>query len=167
MFSACFQPVENGFSLVCSNIVLPRTFRCRQTSPTPLTVHMPKLGTRIDAVNVREECYKHCPTLHTTCPRGTPQRRRRLGRPSSAPCSLIPQSFHTTRNEKYVVFFSIESFPPSDLDQHAHHLVGDLVVTFLLVSSGVTVHSVHANTHLLHTKGINPARILSLISPQT
>merc|ERR1719253_1566312 len=50
---------------------------------------------------------------------------------------------------------------PSDLDQHALHLVGDLVVAGLLVSGGVAVHLVDANADLLHAQQVDQSGVLA------
>merc|ERR1712099_1187 len=49
---------------------------------------------------------------------------------------------------------------PANLHQHALHLVSDLIITSLLVSSGVTIHLVHTDTDLLHAEQIDQARML-------
>mmetsp|Transcript_14645 Transcript_14645/g.39179 ORF Transcript_14645/g.39179 Transcript_14645/m.39179 type:complete len:521 (+) Transcript_14645:50-1612(+) len=50
---------------------------------------------------------------------------------------------------------------PSNLDQHALHLVGDLVVAGLLVPGGVAVHLVDANADLLHAQQVDQAGVLA------
>merc|ERR1740115_346756 len=50
---------------------------------------------------------------------------------------------------------------PADLDKHALHLVGDLVVPGLLVSCGVAVHLVAAADNLLHAQQVNKTRVLA------
>merc|ERR1719253_2561152 len=50
---------------------------------------------------------------------------------------------------------------PPNLDQHALHLVGDLVVAGLLVSSGVAVHLVDANADLLHAQQVDQSGVLA------
>ena len=69
--------------------------------------------------------------------------------PSTTPCSLTPLQTvtHPTGDGEYGCS-SRWNHLPSDLDQHALYLVGDLVVTFLLASSGVTIHLVGANEDL-------------------
>mmetsp|Transcript_115941 Transcript_115941/g.328109 ORF Transcript_115941/g.328109 Transcript_115941/m.328109 type:complete len:489 (+) Transcript_115941:80-1546(+) len=56
--------------------------------------------------------------------------------------------------------FLDEVFLPPHLDQHALHLVRDLVVAVLLVASGVTIHFVHADADLLHAQQIDKPRVL-------
>merc|ERR1719159_1773606 len=53
---------------------------------------------------------------------------------------------------------------PADFDQHVLHLVSNLLVTGLLVASGVAVHLVHANGDLLHTKQVDQARVLASLA---
>merc|ERR1719188_2196283 len=50
---------------------------------------------------------------------------------------------------------------PPDLDQHALHLVCDLVITGLLVSGGVAVHLVDADADLLHAQQVDQAGVLA------
>ena len=52
---------------------------------------------------------------------------------------------HPTGNGKHVRVFSMKILLAPDFDHHALHLIGDLVVLFLLVFSGVAVHLVLAN----------------------
>ena len=53
------------------------------------------------------------------------------------------------------MFFATKSF------FHAPHFIGDFVVTFLLVSSSVTIHLVDANTNLLHSEKVDQPRVPS------
>ncbi len=50
---------------------------------------------------------------------------------------------------------------PVDLDQHALHLVGDLLVTSLLVASSVAIHLVAADANLLDTQQIDKTGVLA------
>merc|ERR1712176_1471130 len=50
---------------------------------------------------------------------------------------------------------------PPDLDQHALHLVGDLVVAGLLVPGGVAIHLVDADADLLHAQQVDQAGVLA------
>merc|ERR1712178_598564 len=50
---------------------------------------------------------------------------------------------------------------PAYRDQHAAHLVGDLLVTGLLVAGSVAIHLVAANGDLLDTQQVDEARVLA------
>merc|ERR1712039_886177 len=50
---------------------------------------------------------------------------------------------------------------PADLHQHRLHLVGNLIVTGLLVSCSVAIHLVHTNAELLHTEKVDEACVLA------
>jgi len=53
---------------------------------------------------------------------------------------------------------------PANLDQHAPHLVGDLIVSALFVASSVAIHLVATNCNLLHTQQIDETRVLTSLS---
>mmetsp|Transcript_50553 Transcript_50553/g.140243 ORF Transcript_50553/g.140243 Transcript_50553/m.140243 type:complete len:428 (-) Transcript_50553:19-1302(-) len=53
---------------------------------------------------------------------------------------------------------------PAYLDEHAFHLVGDLVVARLLVRGGVAVHLVHADADLLHPQEVDQPRVLARLA---
>merc|ERR1719453_1066383 len=53
---------------------------------------------------------------------------------------------------------------PANLDQSALHLVGNLVITSLLVSCHIAVHLVHPNAELLHSKQVDKTRVLPGLS---
>mmetsp|Transcript_13879 Transcript_13879/g.17117 ORF Transcript_13879/g.17117 Transcript_13879/m.17117 type:complete len:249 (+) Transcript_13879:866-1612(+) len=53
---------------------------------------------------------------------------------------------------------------PTNLHQHALHLVGNLVIPGLLVAGSVAVHLVHTNADLLHTQQVDQTRVLTSLS---
>mmetsp|Transcript_13404 Transcript_13404/g.26712 ORF Transcript_13404/g.26712 Transcript_13404/m.26712 type:complete len:296 (-) Transcript_13404:137-1024(-) len=53
---------------------------------------------------------------------------------------------------------------PSNLGKHMGHLITDLVVTSLLVSSNIRVHLVHTNNELLHTEKVDKTGVLAGLS---
>merc|ERR1719460_957974 len=53
---------------------------------------------------------------------------------------------------------------PADLDKHALHLVGDLLVSGLLVTCGVAVHLVAAADDLLHAQQIDETGVLTSLA---
>merc|ERR1719215_825297 len=53
---------------------------------------------------------------------------------------------------------------PADLDEHIAHLVGDLVVTSLLVTSGIAIHLVDTNDDLLDTEKVDQTRVLTSLT---
>merc|ERR550532_2478370 len=67
---------------------------------------------------------------------------------------------HPTRNGQHWSVFFDEILLPSNLDQHALHLVGDLIVRCLLVPSSVAVHLVHTDADLFHTEQIDQTGVL-------
>merc|ERR1740123_2698929 len=53
---------------------------------------------------------------------------------------------------------------PTNLHQHALHLVGNLVVSSLLVGRGIAIHLVHADCDLLHTKQVDETGVLASLA---
>merc|ERR1719229_832238 len=53
---------------------------------------------------------------------------------------------------------------PANLHKHALHLVGNLVVTSLLVACSVAVHLVHANADLLHAQQVDETGVLTSLA---
>ena len=60
--------------------------------------------------------------------------------------------------------FPNEVLLPPDFDEHAFHLVRDLIVPIFLVACGVTIHFVHANANLLDAQQVNQPRVLPSLS---
>ena len=58
------------------------------------------------------------------------------------------------------VFFN-EILRPTNLDQHALHLVRNLIALFLLAACSAAVHLVHPDVDLLHSKETALLRMLS------
>mmetsp|Transcript_124170 Transcript_124170/g.322524 ORF Transcript_124170/g.322524 Transcript_124170/m.322524 type:complete len:262 (+) Transcript_124170:445-1230(+) len=67
---------------------------------------------------------------------------------------------HPARDGKNWGVLLNEVFLPANLDQHALHLVGNLVITSLLVGCGVAIHLVHADADLLHAQQVDKPGML-------
>jgi len=80
-----------------------------------------------------------------------------------ASCVLALQQVvaHPTGDgEEWHLFFD-HVLLPSNLDKHALHLVGNLIVSGLLVSCSVAIHLVAAADNLLHAQQINETGVLA------
>merc|ERR1719223_2456471 len=67
---------------------------------------------------------------------------------------------HPSRNrEKWDTFFN-HVFLPTNFNKHAPHLIGDLLITGLLVTCSVAVHFVATTNNLFHTQQIDETRML-------
>merc|ERR1719499_2731458 len=53
---------------------------------------------------------------------------------------------------------------PTNLDQHALHLVGDFVIPILLVASGVAIHLVYSDADPLHAQQVDQSRVLASLA---
>merc|ERR1719498_491211 len=85
-----------------------------------------------------------------------------MSMPSTSPCSPSLQEVvaHPTRDWHHWCVLLYEVLLPADLDQSALHLVGNLVVTRLLVACHVAVHLVDAYADLLHAQKVDQSSVL-------
>merc|ERR1719401_855181 len=68
---------------------------------------------------------------------------------------------HPTRDGKNWCALLNEILLPTNLHQHALHLICDLIIAGLLITSRITVHLIYTYANLLHAQQIDQARMLA------
>merc|ERR1719343_1761087 len=71
---------------------------------------------------------------------------------------------HPTRNGKDRRVLLNEVLLPTNLDQHALHLVGDFIIPVFLVPRGVAIHLVYSDTDLLDAQQVDQSRVLASLA---
>merc|ERR1712176_1491508 len=88
-----------------------------------------------------------------------------LALPPSHVVGLLQQVVaHPARNRQDRRVLLDEILLPTNLHQHALHLVRDLVVPRLLVRGSVAIHLVHADRDLLHAQQVDQTRVLARLA---
>merc|ERR1719240_2537883 len=67
---------------------------------------------------------------------------------------------HPTRDRHVWGILLNKIFLPTDLHQHASHLICDFVIARLLISCSVAIHFVDADGNLLHAKQVDQSGML-------
>mmetsp|Transcript_107546 Transcript_107546/g.269790 ORF Transcript_107546/g.269790 Transcript_107546/m.269790 type:complete len:456 (-) Transcript_107546:255-1622(-) len=68
---------------------------------------------------------------------------------------------HPTRDGQHWCVLLDEILLPTDFHKHALHLIGNLVITPLLVGRGVAIHLVHTDADLLDTQQVDESGVLA------